>query len=145
MASLNQRTPFSCFPHTHATHSANGLFETKVKTLAQLTEGTANRVKAASAGKPLQSCEMAVFLKVRRKRARCCVSNPPPNQPIMYSWPRPQVLPVLETLSQTLVERLEERLTQHTATGADFQIGDIYLGQFTQSSIRSVSTHPPSN
>lgn len=45
--------------------SANGLFETKVKTLNQITEGTMNRVKAASAGKPLQSCEMAIFLKVR--------------------------------------------------------------------------------
>lgn len=79
---------------------ANGLFETKVKTLSQMTEGTLNRVKAASAGKPLQSCEMAIFLKV---------------------------LPVLETLSQTLVERLEERLTAHSTEGADFCIGDVYL------------------
>lgn len=59
-----------------------------------------NRVKAASAGKPLQSCEMAIFLKV---------------------------LPVLETLSQTLVERLEERLTAHASEGAAFCIGDVYL------------------
>ena len=65
-----------------------------------MTEGTLNRVKAASAGKPLQSCEMAIFLKV---------------------------LPVLETLSQTLVERLEERLTAHSTEGADFCIGDVYL------------------
>ncbi len=79
---------------------ANGLFETKVKTFNQLTEGTVNRVKAAHAGKPLQSPEMAVFLKV---------------------------LPVLEFLSQALVERLEERLTQHSKTGAELCIGDIYL------------------
>jgi hypothetical protein len=69
---------------------ANGLFETKTKTFNQLTEGTVNRVKAAHAGKPLQSPEMAVFLKV---------------------------LPVLESLSQALVERLEERLTAHSQTG----------------------------
>jgi len=79
---------------------ANGLFETKTKTFNQLTEGTVNRVKAAHAGKPLQSPEMAVFLKV---------------------------LPVLESLSQALVERLEERLTAHSQTGAEFCIGDIYL------------------
>lgn len=61
-----------------------------------------NRVKAAHAGKPLQSPEMAVFLKV---------------------------LPILETLSQTLVDRLEERLTLHTQNSQEeFCIGDIYLG-----------------
>lgn len=60
-----------------------------------------NRAKAENAKKPLQSPEFAVFLKV---------------------------LPIVEALSQSLVEKIEERLTQHSQTGGEFCVGDIYLG-----------------
>lgn len=66
MTEWSQALAYLCISHTRTSipHSAKGLFETKVKMLNQITEGAMYRAKAASAGKPLQSCEVAIFLKV---------------------------------------------------------------------------------
>ena len=45
-----------------------------------------------------------------------------------------KVLPVLEFLTTSAIEQLEERLTKHSQTGCDFLIGDIFVGQSTRSS-----------